>query len=72
MEYKVEEKSAPGRDNVEVLGDTFEKGRPEGEEMGRWRQKLGNREEKLKYLRTAERYWYGKDWFGSEKRKTPA
>jgi len=72
MEYKIEEKSAPGRDKVEVLGETFEEGRPEGEEMGRWRQKLGNREEKLKYLRTAERYWYGKDWFGSEKRKTPA
>jgi len=72
MEYKIEEKSAPGRDKVEVLGETFEEGRPEGEEMGRWRQKLGSREEKLKYLRTAERYWYGKDWFGSEKRKTPA
>jgi len=72
MEYKVEEKSAPGRDKVEVLGATFEEGRPEGEEMGKWRQKLGSREEKLKYLQTAERYWYGKDWFGSEKRKTPA
>ena len=72
MEYKIEEKSAPGRDKVEVLGETFEEGKPEGEEMGRWRQKLGSRKEKLKYLQTAERYWYGKDWFGSEKRKTPA
>lgn len=72
MEYKIEEKSAPGRDKVEVLGATFEEGRPEGEEVGKWRQKLGSREEKLKYLQTAERYWYGKDWFGSEKRKTPA
>ena len=72
MEEKIEEKSAPGRDKVEVLGETYEKGKPEGEEMGRWRQKLGSREEKLKYLRNAERYWYGKDWFGSEKRKTPA
>jgi hypothetical protein len=25
-----------------------------------------------KYLTTAERYWYSKDWFGSEKRKNPA
>ncbi|MFH1113124.1 MAG: hypothetical protein V1792_04315 [Pseudomonadota bacterium] len=25
-----------------------------------------------KYLTTAERYFYSKDWFGSEKRKTPA
>lgn len=72
MEYKVEKKSAPGRDKVEVLGATFEEGKPEGEELGKWRQKLGSREEKLKYLRTGERYWYGKDWFGSEKRKTPA
>jgi len=72
VEYKIEQKSAPGRDKVEVLGETYEEGRPEGEESGKWRQKLGSREEKLKYLQNAERYWYGKDWFGSEKRKTPA
>ncbi len=73
MEYEVEKKSAPGRDEVEVLGATFEKGKPKtGGKEGRWRQKLGSREEKLKYLQTAERYWYGKEWFGSEKRKTPA
>ena len=71
-DYQIEEKSAPNRDKVEVLGETYEQGKPEGEEMGRWRQKLGERSEKLKYLSTAERYWYGKDWFGSEKRKTPA
>ncbi len=71
-EYKIEEKSAPNRDKVEVLGETYEKGKPEGEEMGKWRQKLGERAEKLKYLSTAERYWYGEEWFGSEKRKTPA
>jgi len=72
MEYKVEEKSAPGREEVEVLGATFEEGKPEGEELGKWRQKLGSRDEKLKYLQTGERYWYGKEWYGSEKRKTPA
>ena len=71
-EYKIEEVSAPNRDKVELLGETYEEGKPEGEGMGRWRQKLENRAEKLKYLKTAERYWYGKDWFGSEKRKTPA
>ena len=71
-EYKVEEAKAPNRDKVEVLGATYEKGKPEGEEMGRWRQKLANRADKLKYLKTAERYWYSSDWFGSEKRKTPA
>jgi len=72
MEYKIEKKSAPGRGEVEVLGATFEEGKPEGEEVGKWRQKLGSREEKLKYLQTGERYWYGKDWYGSEKRKNPA
>jgi hypothetical protein len=72
MEYEIEEKSAPGRKKVEVLGATFEKGRPEGEDAGRWRQKLGSRDDKLKYLETGERYWYSKDWFGSEKRKNPA
>ena len=72
MEYKVEKKSAPGRKEVEVLGATFEEGSPEGEEPGKWRQKLGSREEKLKYLETGERYWYGQEWFGSEKRKNPA
>ena len=72
MEYKIEEKSAPGRDKVEVLGATFEEGKPEDKELGKWRQKLETREEKLKYLQSGERYWYGKEWFGSEKRKTPA
>jgi len=72
MEYKIEKKSAPGREEVEVLGATFEEGKPEGEDTGKWRQKLGSREEKLKYLQTGERYWYGEEWFGSEKRKTPA
>ncbi len=72
MEYKVEKRSAPGRDEVEVLGETFEEGKPEGKELGRWRQKLPSRAEKLKYLETGERYWYGKEWFGSEKRKNPA
>ncbi len=72
MKYEVEEKSAPGREKVEVLGATFDEGKPEGEELGKWRQKLRSREEKLGYLQSGERYWYGKDWYGSEKRKTPA
>ena len=72
MEYEIEKKKAPGREEVEVLGATFEEGKPEGEELGKWRQKLVSRQEKLKYLQTGERYWYGKDWYGSEKRKNPA
>jgi len=72
MDYKVEKKRAPGREEVDVLGPTFEKGKPEGEELGKWRQKLESRVEKLKYLQEGERYWYGKEWYGSEKRKNPA
>ncbi len=69
---KPTKKKAPGKVKVEVLGGTFEEGKPEGEEMGRWRQKLESRQDKLKYLETGERYWYGKEWFGSEKRNNPA
>ena len=54
----------------DVLGPTYEPGKPEG--PYNWRKKLKNREDMLKYLRTAERYWFSKEWFGSEKRKTPA
>ncbi len=64
--------SARKKNEVEVLGATYEPGKPEGEEAGRWREKLENREEKLKYLQSGERYWYGTDWFGSERRKNPA
>jgi len=63
---------AKSSQNVEMLGPTFEKGKPAGEDEGRWRQKLQSREERLKYLQSAERYWYSQDWYGSEKRKTPA
>jgi len=72
MEYQIEKKSAPGRKEVEVLGATFDEGKPVGEETGRWRQKLGSREEKLKYLENGERYWYGTESYGSEKRRNPA
>ena len=72
MEYSIEEKSAPGRDRVKVLGPTYDKGKPKGEDAGKWRQKLRSREEKLRYLESGERYWYSQDWFGSEKRKDPA
>ena len=72
MEYKIEKVKAPGRNEVELLGATYEEGSPEGEELGRWRQKLDTREDKLKYLQTGERYWYGEDWYGSERRKNPA
>jgi len=72
MEYKIEKKNSPGWGEVEVLGATFEEGTPDSEELGKWRQKLDTRQEKLKYLETGERYWYSDEWYGSEKRKNPA
>ncbi len=53
----------------EVLGPTFEPGKPN--EPIRWREELRDRDEMLKYIKTAERYWYGSG-YGSEKRKTEA
>jgi hypothetical protein len=72
MKHEISKKGAPGLEKVEVLGATFEEGKPEGEGAGKWRYKLRNRDEKLRYLESGERYWYGKEWFGSEKRKNPA
>jgi hypothetical protein len=72
MEYEVKKVKAPGRDEVELLGKTYEEGKPEDENLGAWRQKLGTRDAKLKYLQNGERYWYSDDWYGSEKRKNPA
>ena len=54
MTYKTVQKEAPGRGKVDILEETFASGEPEGEEAGRWRQKLENRDEKLKYLRSGE------------------
>jgi hypothetical protein len=74
VKNEIQRKKAPGREDVEVLGATYEDGKPSGEEMGKWRQKLASRSEKLKYLQTGERYFYDPsgEGFGSEKRKNPA
>ncbi len=68
---EIEKKKAPGREEVEVLGATYEAGKPVGEDMGKW-NKFSSRPEILKYLETGQRYFYSQEWFGSEKRKTPA
>ena len=68
---KIKKKLYDGSD-IEILGPTYEAGKPEGEEEGRWKIKMQDREGYIKYLQQAERYWYNDDWFGSEKRKNPA
>ena len=53
-----------------MLGPTYEEGKPEGKID--WEEKLESTEGRLNYLKSALRYWYSKDWFGSEKRKQEA
>ena len=53
MEYKTEEKDAPGRGKVKVLTETYEKGEPQGELTGRWVYKLRDRQEKMRYLKAS-------------------
>jgi len=59
---------------VEVLGETYEAGAPGQGEKYNWQERLagGDKQEILKFLQTGLRYWYAKEGFGSEKRKTPA
>jgi len=57
-------------EKVEVLGADYEAGKPD--QILRWEDKLGDRKQRLAYVETADRYWYAKEGFGSEKRKNPA
>lgn len=61
------EKMEPGPGNV--IEPAFEEGKPS--EPDKWREKLPDRNKRLQYLKTGERYWYGES-FGSERRKTKA
>lgn len=69
-DYIYEEKENYEGKKVRVLGSTFEKGKPNT--VANWRAKLTTREDAVCYLRTALRYWYSSDWYGSEKRKQEA
>lgn len=69
-DYKYEEKENFEGKKVKVLGATYEPGSSQGKDD--WTEKLGSVDERLGYLKTALRYWYSNDWFGSEKRKQEA
>jgi hypothetical protein len=69
MTAEKRKKQAKSEEKGEVVGPSYEPGKPT--EPIRWRQKLRNRDEMLKYIQSAERYWYGQS-FGSERRKGPA
>ncbi|MBW2058184.1 MAG: hypothetical protein JRH07_00985 [Deltaproteobacteria bacterium] len=70
MKEKVEERVSFDGKKVKILGGIYEEGKPES--PFQWRKKLRSREEMLAYLKTGERYWFSDEWYGSEKRKTPA
>jgi hypothetical protein len=69
-DYNYEEKEDFSGKKVRVLGTTYEPGEASGKDD--WTNKLGSVDERLGYLKTALRYWYSNDWFGSEKRKQEA
>ncbi len=69
-DYNYEEKENFEGKKVKVLGATYEPGSGQGKDD--WTEKLGSVDERLGYLKTALRYWYSNDWFGSEKRKQEA
>lgn len=68
--YPKEQKEDFSGKKVALLGHSAEPGKPT--ERADWRKNLSDREQMIQYLKTGLRYWYSKDVFGSEKRKTPA
>lgn len=70
MADKTTEKNVLGGQDNEILGPTYEPGKPDS--PSRWRKKLRNRKEMLEYLKTGERYWFSEESYGSERRRTKA
>lgn len=66
-EYVYEDKEDFQGRVVKVLASTYDQGKPDS--PGDWRGKLSSAGEALDYLKTALRYWYSDEWYGSEKRK---
>ncbi len=73
---KYEEKERFDGQKVQILLPTYAAGTDE--DQYQWRKNIDavNVGEKsqpvMRYLTSAERYFYSKEWFGSEKRKNPA
>ncbi len=76
MADKFEEKDRFDGKKVKILMPEYVKGTDD--DRYQWRinistVNIGDETNPVKkYLTTAERYFYSKDWFGSEKRKNPA
>ncbi len=75
-EEKFEEKQRFDGQKVQILMPTYAAGTDE--DRYQWRTNIsavnvgGESNPVMKYLKSAERYFYSTDWFGSEKRKNPA
>ncbi len=73
---KYEEKERFDGQKVKILMPTYAEGTDQ--DSYQWRNNINSvnigeaASPVKKYLTTAERYFYSKDWFGSEKRKNPA
>lgn len=67
----IEKESFDGS-KVKILGETYEAGEQEKMSPAKWRSKLKDRKQMMSYLKTAMRYWYDSEGYGSEKRKRPA
>lgn len=65
--YTYEDKEDFQGKPAKVLGSTYEQGKPDA--PGDWRVKLSSLGETMEYLKTALRYWYSDEWYGSEKKK---
>jgi hypothetical protein len=68
--YPKEKKKDFSGKEVELLGPSYEEGTPT--EKADWRHNMKDRDDMIQYLKTGLRYWYSTEWYGSEKRKTPA
>lgn len=75
-DQKFEERERFDGQKVQILMPTYIAGTDEDNYQWRTNISTVNVGEEanpvMKYLKTAERYFYSKDWFGSEKRKNPA
>jgi hypothetical protein len=71
MSEKIVEKKDFSGKSVKVLDETYEPGNPaiDSDFRDKWRNKIRNRDQNMRFLQTSQRYWYSDDWYGSEKKK---
>jgi len=68
-EYKLKEMKNFAGQKVKLIQESYESGQAKGKED--WRNKLDDKEQLIKQVKTELHYWYGPS-FGSERRKKPA